>query len=330
MFSFQESLEIIIQRFIDDIQDARMKDLERISFIMSLYDFSHLYNKEKILIDKILKDLTRRVVEIAEHPKTLPLTISYLLMCTKDVPSELLNCCLNPEFLKNTYSTSIMSYGREILNIDSFIEIYKPDWSGYRFDTKTKTVLCNLTQDNLPPYKTNLSKSDRLLSDIFNTLKELYEHVQIAHPLPHFQRPGKSLKVLGFPFHWYFKFIFFSDIILAIEQNSKKPIPLDEYWPVKRRSTVLKKSILFANKGNEVKLVAVVVGGWNLYMRNTNRPTGLLKQKIEQLEACGYDVILIHWQDWPTTADEQSDFISSRITNFLKNSGRVLANNVHT
>lgn len=40
-------------------------------------------------------------------------------------------------------------------------------------------------------------------------------------------------------------------------------------------------------------LIAFVVGGWNFYVRDTSKLTGVLQMKMEQLQLSGYETILV-------------------------------------
>lgn len=68
---------------------------------------------------------------------------------------------------------------------------------------------------------------------------------------------------------------------------------------------------------NNVKLFAIVIGGWNLYIRHTTKPTGLLKSKLDQLQKCGYEVLLIHWEEWPNTQLSQNSYLKQRMEDYL-------------
>jgi hypothetical protein len=65
-------------------------------------------------------------------------------------------------------------------------------------------------------------------------------------------------------------------------------------------------------------MVAMVVGGWNFFVRDTEKLTGVLKMKMEQLKLVGYEPILIEWFRWARFArDEKLEFIQNSVQKAL-------------
>lgn len=194
----QPSLQIILDRFVKEIKSARMKDIERILFVLGLYDYETPDFKKRQLCALALEELHLRVDEIAQHPKTLPQTLSYLALNGIQLPMELVSCALNQEFLDMTYGKNYFRYGREIVFMDSYVELFYGDlYTGNRMKKGKKDYLCNMSADYIPqrngPYK--LTKASLLLLEMFEACEEVTGNAKMCHPLPHFQRPGKQV-------HW--------------------------------------------------------------------------------------------------------------------------------
>lgn len=69
---------------------------------------------------------------------------------------------------------------------------------------------------------------------------------------------------------------------------------------------------------DQFEMVAVVLGGWNFYVRDTKKPTGGLRMKMEQLEMIGYKPILIHFDDWANQSfDSREKLIEREIQRVL-------------
>jgi hypothetical protein len=144
------------------------------------------------------------------------------------------------------------------------------------------------------PYRAQrwkMSHSDKLLVDTKDALEHVYGPCVATHVLPHFQRP---------------------DLILCFD-DKMKPVTSDfsNFLSSGHTGVILSKNLVLnslpdlAQKHRKVHFVAVVVGGWNFYIRDTEIPTGNLKMKLEQLDMCGFTPLLIHWETWTKTPIEQ-------------------------
>lgn len=190
----ETSLTIVVKRFISELKSARIKDIERVCFVMGLYDFRTSEGIEKKLCEMVCDELQERVDEIAKYPKCLSMTLSYLALIGNGyVTKDLLNICLNPDFLRLAYGKESYYYGREITFLDSYAEIHFENYQGHRLPKKVKDYLCNSTIDYLPDrVKTKkLTKSNQIVLEIYEACDEIFGHCRMYQPLPHFQRPGK-------------------------------------------------------------------------------------------------------------------------------------------
>lgn len=98
----QGLLEIIVKKFYENIGDTRLKDIERISFILGLFDFKTEGGVEKDLCRKIIEELRLRVKEIVDHPKCLAACAHYLSISgVYDV--EIIKSVLNEQFIEFAY-----------------------------------------------------------------------------------------------------------------------------------------------------------------------------------------------------------------------------------
>jgi len=143
-------------------------------------------------------------------------------------------------------------------------------------------------QTNYVPYKDQpykLTHSDHLLLNLKEYFEQKYGFNTLRLVLPHYQKP---------------------DIVHCFDENGKSVTNkiIDCLPTTLYDGTILTKEYIFsqnkelADNADKYKLVAVVVGGWNLYIRGTKTPTGGLRMKLEQLEKIGYRTVLVHWHDW--------------------------------
>lgn len=200
-----------------------------------------------------------------------------------------------------------MKVGREILSLDSFTRINIPnEYEGPQLTEKMRANIAKFQTHYVPfrgqSYK--LTHSDTLLLDMKDFLHRQFGPNTLCHILPHYQRP---------------------DIVYCFDENGKSITEeIAECFPPNYRGVILSKENLIAQKPeladkvNKSKMIAVILGGWNLYLRDTDVPTGGLRQKLEQLEIIGYTPVLIHWNMWlKQTSDAKEQFLESEFRKIL-------------
>ena len=143
--------------------------------------------------------------------------------------------------------------------------------------------------------------------DLKEFMERLYGENNLVHVLPHFQRP---------------------DVVYCFDENGKSVTnEILDCFPAQYKGEILfKEAILLKNpeiakKMDNYQMVAVVMGGWNLYLRDTEIPTGELRMKLEQLKMVGYKPILIFWCHWLAMNIETKE-------NYLKEAIRKALNKV--
>lgn len=97
----------IVQRFVNEIESSRLKDLERLAFALSLYNYEH--KTEPSIYKLIAKELCRseRAQEIQQHPKCLSCCLHYLSL-QKIYLNEEISKVLDKSFIRNVYG--MLSY----------------------------------------------------------------------------------------------------------------------------------------------------------------------------------------------------------------------------
>jgi hypothetical protein len=162
-------------------------------------------------------------------------------------------------------------------------------------------------QNDYVPYKGQrwkLSNSDQLLLSIKEQLDHVCGPSITTHILPHFQRP---------------------DLFLCFNEK-KKPVTseFEEIFKGKKNGKIMSRDFLLnsvperAEILRSVQFVAVVVGGWNFYIRYSDTPTGVLQMKLDQLKMVGYKPLLVNWERWARTPNEhKANFLKDEITKLL-------------
>lgn len=296
----QKTIEAIINKFLSVYTSARLKDLERISFIIGLYDFKMESNNEQVLCENIMKDIPNRVKEIMRHPRCLASCVHYLTQ--KGISSnEIISNILDPKFIATAYGRNMLS-GREIYQLDAYTRInLHSKYDGHQLSLKQRKTIAGLIQNSTDPSMYKVSATSRLINDVANHCKDIYKSILPAFILPHYDR---------------------HDILLAFDMSSKTPISLTHLnSKVQSHYAEVLESNIFLNEidHTNVRLISIVVGGWNNFVRGqNNRCTGHLKLKLEQLSLLGYYPVLISWFEWnPLAALEKNKFLQNKVNSRL-------------
>ncbi|CAL4063546.1 unnamed protein product, partial [Meganyctiphanes norvegica] len=126
-------------RFAADLKNLRLKDIERITFALMVYNFIPPSRPDFFSI--IAEELHRgeRLSEISHYPKCFISCIFYLV--TLGVfPNELISTALQPSTLSLlNMSQNYSDMGREVNELDWALEIEKPnEYQGYRLNPETR------------------------------------------------------------------------------------------------------------------------------------------------------------------------------------------------
>lgn len=153
-----------------------------------------------------------------------------------------------------------------------------------------------------------MTYADKLTLDIQEFAEFKFGPNILTQVLPHFERP---------------------DIILCFDEDGK-PVTSDVISKFAARKThtgviynkefVLSQVPAFSDKIDKLKMIAVVVGGWNFYLRDTKKPTGVLRLKLEQLEMIGYIPVLIYYNEWNSASMQHKENLLTDKINAIINS----------
>lgn len=174
-----------------------------------------------------------------------------------------------------------------MLCLDSFTRInLKGVYNGPQLSDKIRKGIATFQSFYIPyrgqPYK--LTHGDKLTLDIKEFTEVKFGPNILTQVLPHIERP---------------------DIVYCFDENNKSVTAelVDCFNERGHHSGKIffKEDVLsqkFPDKIDTMKMVAIVIGNWNYFMRDTRKPTGLLRMKLDQLKLIGYIPVLIHWNDW--------------------------------
>lgn len=269
-----ECITAIIKRFAQDYKDGRLKDYERIAFVMALFDIQTEDSKK--LCKSILEEIPDRKEEIIKYKRCYPSLLNYLSICGH-YDKEMISVALTQKFYEAAYGQNLL-LGRDIFCLDAFTQIeLKGQYEGEVLTEKNRRNYAKLLFNYIPEQGTKykLSVSDRCLMETKAALDNIYgsQCTVLENILPHFDR---------------------ADVLLAFDITTKKAIDVKSlHLPAHYSGIILSREELLKSVDNreDIDLVTVVFGGFNSYIRGTETRTGVLRTKIEQLSRIGHVVV---------------------------------------
>lgn len=276
----EECVSQVIKRFRKDYKVARLKDCERIAFVMGLFDINT--EDSNALCKSILEEIPNRTEEIIQYKRCYPPLLNYLSICGHH-NQEMISVALTKKFYEAAYGRNIL-LGRDIFCLDSFTQIeLKGQYEGERLTDRNRMnyskMLCNYLPQKDSKYK--LSVSDKCLLETKAALENIYgsQCTVMENFLPHFDR---------------------ADLLLAFDGETKQPLASSTlHLPGNYSGIILSKEELLKSIENRenIHLVTVVFGGFNSYIRGTEQKTGVLRMKLEQLKQIGHNVVEVRITD---------------------------------
>lgn len=90
-------------------------------------------------------------------------------------------------------------------------------------------------------------------------------------------------------------FVEFSDVIVACDRRTGKGLDVLDRYPEHYSGTIISKDLLLNGLPDveHFEMINLIVGGWNNYVRNQDRLTGLLNFKMEQSKLIGFKPIMV-------------------------------------
>lgn len=271
-------LESIVSRMSEHVDKIRFKDLERICFVISMFDFKS--NNAMNLLRKICQHLL--TVDKLWYLDNIIRCIDYMLRCGI-YDKRLISWALDPNIISKAYSKNPNRVHSELLSIDMFTEInLANEYSGNRLnDRDCAATVCRRIEISKSKDWTHVTK-------IANVLKASGRHCIVARTLPHYTVPGKSTAKLhpssadvNLPI---------SDVLLIIDTATNKTM---DFTQKIRMDGKLIRAADLSNGSPQSKAIAFVMATGTHYLFGMKEYTGYFKLKLKQLAILGYDVIVV-------------------------------------
>ncbi|XP_014240764.1 FAST kinase domain-containing protein 5, mitochondrial isoform X2 [Cimex lectularius] len=166
----QGSLTKIAQKLVDNITDARLKDIEKVIYPLVLVSFDpHTY---PCIFETVMNELQnpKREEEIETHPKTYVALLHYLSI-RNFVLEPLIAKVLDENFILKVYGKVKFNIGREILCLDTFVRLQCPNYKGPKLNEKTRNYLSKRYSQPIQANKP--SKHMQYFMDVQQTLEAM-------------------------------------------------------------------------------------------------------------------------------------------------------------
>ncbi|KAL3271081.1 hypothetical protein HHI36_021580 [Cryptolaemus montrouzieri] len=272
------TMEKSIQKFLnlmDDVEQVRLKDLERIVCAATIVDFRP--NVSPDLLERVMVEIHKdqRQGELSRFPRILPNILHYLSIWNL-YSHDLMDRVLDMEYIVQTYGKGIGAIHPDILSLDCCIDLECSSYKGNRLPPKIRYKLAKWVMETTPSIKqyAKLTAYDKLYLDAMNRIISVVgdeKAVKTDHVAPHFSR---------------------ADILLCKDKASNKFIE-----PPGLQRYVL-GDLKYALEDPNLTWYAVIVVGWNNTIRCTSLPVGLLTMKQRHLRKLGYHPRLVIWNQY--------------------------------
>ncbi|XP_075154840.1 FAST kinase domain-containing protein 5, mitochondrial isoform X2 [Haematobia irritans] len=296
-----ELIEKIINKFYHEIDTTRLKDLERISLVMALFNISTPTKIEEALCQKIVETLHGRIDEIMRHPKCFTNCLHFLTL-RGYYDKEMLSSALDRRFLKHAVGSNL-AVCREIFNLDTFVKVnlqneaYGGSQLADKYRKSMGKMLTHYIPDRNPKYK--LNATDNILVQMKEITASFLPHCQLKHILPNYER---------------------ADVVICYNRLTHSSVPISDSCPADYSGIVLTRELLLGDKlSNDIDTVAFIIAGWNNVVRDKERHTGLFDMKLKQLKILGYKPVVIYWHEWREleTHKDRIHFVKRRLSSAI-------------
>jgi len=285
----EEVLMKVVHRFSQDMRTVRIKELAKSLYCLSTFKQIKPGN-QIVSIDyanQIVEELRlpERQKEIMEYPASfISIMLSFAYM--KVYPEDLVNQCLDDDFIKLAQKVSNIDIIREVAVLDTSVGLECPFYNGTRLPIAISESTFKKFHFNTP----SKSHVHSLINNVRANLMAIFgisteDYCPMCYILPQFNIP---------------------DILLVLDPEGKvKRIPMK----VKnQQGTIIKPCI------GKDKWFAIIVGGRAFYQRENRQVTGNSHMKLRQLQQLGYSVIEIPWFIYTNLHKYQrEEFIKNKI-----------------
>ncbi|XP_073997759.1 FAST kinase domain-containing protein 5, mitochondrial-like isoform X1 [Rhodnius prolixus] len=280
------TLTKVSQKLSVGIKNARLKEMEKVLYPLTLLNFNP--NTDLCIFERVVNELNdpKRIAEFDQYPKSLVALLYYLTLREIFVEKPIAKI-LEMEYIRKTYGRTNFVIGREILGIDTYIEVMQPPYSGPRLPSEIRNYLSKRYSTFVPDPNRKLTKHTKFYLDIYQIATELFGNdcVMYKYIVPHHSRP---------------------DLVFHLNSDGQ-PLPIPEDYKKIEDFTGPVKS---TDKGTWYSLIAA---SRNMFVHNVPVLTGETLSKLNLMKKLGYKPILVSYHEWPSEKQEKLNFLKRLI-----------------
>ncbi|XP_055301203.1 uncharacterized protein LOC129567869 [Sitodiplosis mosellana] len=259
-------IDVIIRRFLQNLDNLRIKDVERA--LLAISTFNHKTNNG---IDKQFCDQAQVYLLMSLDTKfadSLIRCISYLAVFGV-VDARLIDWALSPEVHAHVYGESISADEHALLLIDSYAKInLAHTYTGNRLpESLCAELMLKVCEAEVAGQKSELA------NEISDVLRTNGIHCISSRPIPH---------------------VPFPDIFLVYNKRTHKAISI---LNANADGTILDANSLYKNNPN-LEAIAIIPCLQRQLVFNTNRYNGQFQLRLDQLRMLGFKTIVIKKTIW--------------------------------
>lgn len=273
-----ELVERILLRFENELDVARLKDLERICLVIGLFNLTTPSGVERRLVERLPQLLRSRVDEILRYPRCYTNCLQFISMRGIH-DTELLGVALEPRFVRHTYRSGLP--GREYFHLDSLAQLLAGSqlYAGPFLTERQRQHMGKMYTQYIPDRSSRfkLNNTDRILLEVRDGVGSLLRTtVGLKHVLPHYER---------------------CDVVICYDRQQQRAIAFDgSQCPEDYTGVLLTREHLLGEqqaKKAHMETLVLVIAGWNNMIRDHQRPTGQFAMKLKQLKQLGHQPVVV-------------------------------------
>uniref|UniRef100_A0A1B6EGB2 RAP domain-containing protein n=1 Tax=Clastoptera arizonana TaxID=38151 RepID=A0A1B6EGB2_9HEMI len=274
----EDAVDKLVTNFISCSETARLKDMERLAFILVLYNY---IPKSSPVLEVILKELDKphRVEEIDFHKRCIVSLLCYLSL-HQVYHERLIAHVLDQNWIIATYGKHPHPISRHLMMLDWNVQLEYPNRNLPSLTKRQRDYVTKKFSFYIPDL--DVKKTSIYANHFVDTVKATEkilggpEYYLLHYPLPHF---GKS------------------DIICCLDNNNQ-PVAI----PKEMRNTPYFEDVLKPTSPG--KWLCLVIGGRGMYPFNQQTPVGEFATKLRQLKIIGYKPVQIPYFRWLNVPEE--------------------------
>lgn len=258
-------------------------DLERLSRIIGILNFTSASGIEKLVGQAVLGEFRNRVDRITDRGFHQIFIKTQVNLTRSDIYDlEMLENTLRKDYIGFMYFRS-SQLARDIYNLHAYARInLAAVYKGDLLNDVHLEKLGKYLSDYVPEDQQKLKKHAQFHVEVAKCVKSLFEHYTYAHAVSHFSQP---------------------DIFMAVDKKTGKAVDVSHRFPPRYTGQLIPAQSIVGDDPN-LEMYAIVCANYRMFQFQSDRLAGPIKQRLQQLELIGYQTVLVRIRLRVTDFDE--------------------------